>query len=319
LSLAALVGLTTLAACTGGAGASAESGDEFPSRTMRIVVPYPAGGGVDIAARGVAPCLKDGLGQTVIVENKDGGSGAVGSQEVLNQPADGYTLEMVLTSSAVVTPLSGEVGYTLDDFRGIGQIAQYPYVLFVTPDSPYSSAEQLLEAGQGGTAVKAAAPGAASQGGIELERIADQGVDLTVVPFDGTAGVKAAVIGGQVDVGIAVVDDDILAQHEAGTLRVLASVGEERVDYLADVPTINEFDGFEDLGQGTSFIGLVARADTPDDVTSTLQGALEECLQDEETLNRVGADFVSSDFTDGEALMSAFREQSEAYAEAAKN
>ncbi|MGY2084434.1 tripartite tricarboxylate transporter substrate binding protein [Blastococcus sp. SYSU DS0539] len=322
-SLAAVAALAILTACGGTASESDASGDpgaseEFPTKRLRIVVPYPAGGGTDIAARGVAPCMEEALGQSVIVENKAGGSGALGTQELLTQPADGYTMEVVLTSNAVVTPLSNDVGYTLEDFRGVGQIAEYPYVLFTSPDSPYSSAQELLEAAQTGATFIAAAPGAASQGTIELERIAAEGLDFTIVPFDGTAGVKTAVVGGNADVGIAVVDEDILAQHEQGTLNVLATVGDERVDYLSDVPAINEFEGFEDLGQGTSYIGLVVPADTPDDVTSTLESTLEQCLQDEQTVERIGEEFVTPEFTDGEALMSSFQAQSEAYAEAAQ-
>lgn len=302
-----LVALTGLTACGDGGGADAAS---FPSKTVRMVVPYPAGGGLDIAARAVAPCLEEALGETVIVENKAGGSGAVGTNDMLAQPADGHTLEMVLTSSAVVTPLSSDVGYSLEDQLAIGQVAAFPYVILVNADSPYESLEDLLNADAD---LKAAAPGAASQGSLELEAVKKAGAPITLVPFDGTAGVKSALLGGQVDFGTAVVDDDLLAQHEAGSLRILGVTSNERVDYLPDVPAVNEIAGFEELGAGTSYFGLMARTGTPEDIVTQLSDELKTCLADDSVKDIIGTEFVSEEYVDGPALQKAFEEQSTAY------
>ncbi|WP_109474078.1 tripartite tricarboxylate transporter substrate binding protein [Ornithinimicrobium cavernae] len=307
-AVVALVALTGLTACGDGGGAGTAA--EYPSKTVRMVVPYPAGGGVDIAARAVAPCLEEALGESVIVENKAGGSGAVGTTDMLGQPADGHTLEMVLTSSAVVTPLSNDVGYSLEDQQAIGQVASFPYVILVNGDSPYQTLEDLLTADAD---LKAAAPGAASQGTLELEAVKAAGAPITLVPFDGTAGVKSALLGNQVDFGTAVIDDDLLKQHEDGSLRILGVTSGERVDYLPDVPAVNEIPGFEDLGAGTSYFGLVVRAGTPEEIATRLSDELETCMGEDSVREIIGTEFVSETFVDGPALQKAFEEQSEAY------
>lgn len=304
-SATALAGLT---AC--GAGSGSASADDFPSKRMSIVVPYPAGGGLDIAARALAPCLEKELGQNVIVENKDGGSGAVGTTDVLGKPADGLTLEMILTSAAVVTPLTEQVGYSLSDLQPVGQVAAFPYVIVVTGDSPYKSLEELLASDKG---LKAASPGAASQGGLELEAIKEAGAPITLVPFDGTAGVKTALLGGDVDFGTAVADEDLLKQHKAGTLRILGVTSAKRADYLPDVPAINEIPGYEELGAGTSYFGLVVRSGTPDKIISTLDNTLKTCIGKAEVKELIGTQFVSETYVDGSALQMAFEEQSKAY------
>ncbi|USQ81385.1 tripartite tricarboxylate transporter substrate binding protein [Ornithinimicrobium faecis] len=312
-TLAAVVGmvaLTGLSACGNGGSAGGGDAADYPSKTVRLIVPYPAGGGTDIAARAVAPCLEGQLGETVIVENKAGGSGAVGTTELISQPADGHTLELVLTSSAVVTPLSNDVGYTLEDQQAIGQVASFPYVILVNGESSYTTLEDLLTADAD---LKAAAPGAASQGTLELEAVKKAGAPITLVPFDGTAGVKSALLGNQVDFGTAVVDDDLLQQHEKGTLRILGVTSKDRVDYLPDIPAVNEIAGFEDLGAGTSYFGIVAPAGTPEDITTVLSDSLEGCLAEDSVREIIGPDFVSDTYVDGPTLQKEFEEQSKAY------
>jgi tripartite-type tricarboxylate transporter receptor subunit TctC len=310
LTFASVAALASLTACAT-SNASPASEVAYPTKTVRIVVPYPAGGGVDIAARAVAPCLEEKLGKTVIVENKAGGSGAVGTTDMLGRTADGHTLEMVLTSSAVVTPLNGDVGYKLDDLQEIGQVAAFPYVILVNPKSPFKNLQDLLKADMD---LKAGTPGAASQGDLELRAIKKAGVRMTLVPFDGTAGVKAAILGNQVDFGTAVVDDDLLKQHKAGTVRILGVTSAERVDYLPDTPAVKEIDGFKDLGAGTSLIGLVAKQGTSEKIVSTLSSHLATCLKNDSTRKVIGEQFVADAFVAGPELEKAYKEQSTTYA-----
>lgn len=312
-TLAASAAVLTMTACggSGKAGAAAGSADDYPSKTVRMVVPCPAGGGLDIAARAVAPCLEKDLGKNVIVENKVGGSGAVGTNDVLGKPADGYTVEMVLTSSAVITPLSNDVGYTLADLQPVGQVAEFPYVVIVGKDSPYKSLEDLLSSSD---PLKAAAPGAASQGAVELEALKRAGAPITLVPFDGTAGIKTAILGKQVDFGTAVVDEDILKQHKAGTLKILGVTSADRVDYLPETPAVKEVPGFESLGAGMSYFGIVVKEGTPENVSAKLSEALEGCLKDTATRGLIGDQFVGDTFVNGAELKKAFEAQSEAYA-----
>lgn len=310
MTVVSVTALTALSACSSSTVGGGGDGKDYPNSTIRMVVPYPAGGGTDIAARAVAPCMEGELGETVIVENKAGGSGATGTNDMLSKPADGYTMELVLTSSAVVTPLSNDVGYTLDDQLAVGQVAAFPYVILVNGDSPIKSLEDLLSSD---AALDAAAPGAASQGTLELRAMKAAGAPMTIVPFDGTAGVKSALLGNQVDFGTAVIDDDLLSQHESGSMRILGVTSDERVDYLPDVPAVNEVKGFEDLGAGTSYFGIVVKHGTPKTIVNTLSDALEGCLAEDKVKNLIGPEFISDEYVDGPALQDAFTKQSEAY------
>lgn len=309
-TLAVSTAALTLAACGSGGGAAGGTAKAYPSKTVRMVVPYPAGGGVDIAARSVAPCLEKSLGKNVIVENKAGGSGAVGTTDMLGKPADGHNIEMLLTSAAVITPLSNNVGYDLADLEPVGQVAAFPYVVLVPPDSPFTTLEELLSSKK---PLKAAAPGAASQGAIELEALKDAGAPITLVPFDGTAGVKTALLGKQVDFGTAVVDEDILKQHAAGSMKILGVTSSERVDYLKETPAVKEVPGFEKLGAGMSYFGIVAKTGTPESIMMKLSETLESCLKDDGTRKGIGEEFVGDTFVNGVELKKAFEAQSAAY------
>lgn len=298
----------------GAAGETDAGATDYPSESIRLIVPYGAGGPTDTVARAIAPFFEDELGQTVVVENKTGGSGAIGMQEMIQSEADGHTLQLVASTAAVVTPLVENVGYTIDDFTTVGAITQYPYVLAVNANSPYESAEDFFAAADSKPGeIKVGTPGASSQGAVELQRLKEEyDVDIGSVPFGGNAELNTALLGENVDGIFLVASQDVLEQVESGKFRALAVGSEDRADYLPDVPTLKEL-GYEEIDLATSYYGLAVPVDTPEDVVQTLEDTLEAALGDPEVVQRVGENYVPEAFIDGAELRGRFEAQKEVY------
>src|SRR5699024_5147972 len=144
----------TLASCS--LGDRASNGDEeaggnsYPSGEITLLVPYAAGGGTDTIARTLAPFLEDELGGSILVENREGGAGAVATNAVIAAENDGYTILMAAASPTIATPLFDEVGYVPEDLSPIGRAVAAPNVLVVTEASPYQSSEEFFNAAKSG-------------------------------------------------------------------------------------------------------------------------------------------------------------------------
>lgn len=314
LLLAGLLALLPLAACGGADDAPSADAQEYPSGPVTLIIPYSAGGPTDLVARALAPFFEEQLGETVIPENREGASGAIGMSRLVNSAPDGQTLEVIASSAAVVTPLVQDVDYTEEDYLTVGAISQYPYLLAVGADSRFASAEDFFQAAEAAPGeLTVGVPGASSQGAVELQRLAEQyGVELTAVPFDGNAGVTAALLGGNVDAIFLVASEDVLANVDAGEFRPIAVGSAERADYLPDVPTLAEL-GYEELTLGTSYYGLAAPAGTPAEVVRRLEDTLQSALQDPQVVEQIGERYVPKEFISGEELSALFDEQRAAY------
>lgn len=315
-AVAVLSTLLPLSACGGGEADSGAEGnaETYPSEPITLVIPYAAGGPTDLVARSLAPFFEQELGESVIPENRPGGSGALGMSTMIQAGPDGHTLQILASSAAAVTPLVEDVDYDESDYVTIGAISQYPYVLAVREDSEYSSAEEFFAAAEEspGT-LSVAVPGASSQGAVELQRLAENyDVVTTPVPFEGNAGSIGALLGGNVDATFVVASDDILGQIEAGEFRPIAVGSAERASYLPETPTLQEL-GYEDLTMGTSYYGLAAPAGTPDEIVAQLEDTLRAALEDPEVVDRVGEKYVPEEFITGEELGELFAEQRAAY------
>jgi tripartite-type tricarboxylate transporter receptor subunit TctC len=291
-----------------------DAANDYPTESISLIVPYAAGGPTDVVARGLAPCLEQELGQTMVVENKEGASGAVGMQALIQSEPDGHTLEVIASTAAVVSPLAQDVGYTKEDFQTLGAVTQYPYILAISANSPYKTSEEFFEAAEAKPGeIKIGTPGASSQGSVELQRLAEEhGVKLTTVPFDGNAKATTALLGDNVDGVFLVASEDVLAQVEAGKFRAVAVGSAERAGYLPDVPTLNEL-GYEKLTLATSYYGLAAPAGIPADVAETLEESLQACLEEPAVVEKLGENYVPDEFISGEELSQLFEEQREAY------
>jgi tripartite-type tricarboxylate transporter receptor subunit TctC len=310
--MAALAALLPLSAC--GGGGSGGNPAQYPSEDISLIIPYAAGGPTDLVARAIAPSFEQQLGETVVPENREGASGAIGMNRLINSEPDGHTLMVIASTAAVVTPLAQPVEYTEADYVTLGAISQYPYVLATRADSRFATAQDLFAAARANPgSVNIGVPGASSQGAVELQRMAElYGVRTTPVPFDGNAGCITALLGGNVDAIFLVASDDVLSNVEAGQFKAVAVGSDERAKYLPQTPTFAEL-GFPELTLGTSYYGLAAPAGTPPEITGRLEDTLRSALADPKVAEQIGAKYVPEEFIDGKELSELFAEQRAAY------
>jgi tripartite-type tricarboxylate transporter receptor subunit TctC len=252
---------------------------EFPSKNVRLIAPFPPGGTVDLIARTLAPPLSQAWGQNVIVENRAGGNTVIGAEVVLRAPADGHTL-LLMASSFTINPLvRSNMPYdTVKDFTGVTRLASNPLVISIHPSLPAKGVKELV-------ALARAHPGeltfatASIIGGqrLTMERLREAaGIDLVNVPYNGGAPAAIAVMGGHSSMLIANISESA-PQIASGRLRAIAVTSLARSDQLPDVPTIAEsgYPGFEAL----NWFGAVARSATPRTAIERLSADLGRALQ----------------------------------------
>jgi tripartite-type tricarboxylate transporter receptor subunit TctC len=234
---------------------------EFPARPVRLIVPFPPGGPLDIVGRLVARKLQDQWGQSVVVDNRGGASGAIGTGELARSAPDGHTL-LVNSTPIVATPHLQKLPYdTLRDLVGVSQIAAIDYVLVATPRSGIGSVEELIAAAKkqpGKLNYASAGIGSGQHLFVELMKGAT-GANLNHVPYKGAAAAVQAVLAGEVDLMFEV-SVGVLAQIKAGKLRALLVTGAKPVEALPGVPP------FESLFPGVgieAWHGMFAPAATP--------------------------------------------------------
>ncbi|WP_298993087.1 tripartite tricarboxylate transporter substrate binding protein [uncultured Pseudokineococcus sp.] len=288
LALSAALPLVLLAAACGGSDTSGTSEDAaavYPEEDITLIVQAAAGGGSDLASRTLAAELEPALGTSIVVENRPGASGSTAMQYVGDQEADGYTIGF----APVEISMLGHQGFDIDpaDYTFLGQIMLAPGVLSVPVDSPYETLADFVEAAQD-QPISVANSGAGSIWEAAALGLADEtGAQLTPVPFDGGGPALAAVVGGQVDAGVAGTGETASAV-EQGQVRALAVFHDERLDRLPDVPTAAE-EGY-DLEFG-GWGGIYGPAGLPDDVRTRLEEAVAEAAQSDtftETMTTAG-------------------------------
>jgi tripartite-type tricarboxylate transporter receptor subunit TctC len=214
----------------------------YPSRPLRWVVGFPAGGGGDIVSRIMAAWLAERLGQPVIVENKPGASSNISIQAVVSSPADGYTLLFVPASAAVNVSLFDNLSFSLlRDIAPVSGLIDFPLVMVANPAFPPRTVAELIayaKANPGKISVGSFGAGSTSHVSGELFKMMT-GTSMIHVPYRGGAPMVADLIGGQVQIAIDVLTGS-LAHIRSGALRALAMAGKTRSDILPDVPTIGE-------------------------------------------------------------------------------
>lgn len=311
LSGAGLAG-TALLGVTGCGGAQ-ESAADYPSEEVTMIVAQPAGSSTDIQGRAIAQYFEEELGQTVVVENVAGASGAVGTTEVVSSEPDGYTIGMSTVSSLAQPALTEGVGYQRDDFETVGGISEQAAILAVREDSEYETAEQFFEAAEENPGqVRVSQGGSTTPQGVELERLNDiYGIEVTSVPFDGASESVNALLGGDVE-AVLTAGDPIISQIEGGSLRAIAVGSEERAPYLPDTPTFVEL-GYEDLTLSSSTFGLIVPAGTPPEIIETLEATLEGALENQETREQIDERYIPEDFIGAEDYADLTDETYEAY------
>jgi tripartite-type tricarboxylate transporter receptor subunit TctC len=313
-ALAACGGTDEETASPGAAPGAASPATDYPTKSIRFLVPFAAGGPTDLTSRTTGACLEQELGQTVLVENKPGASGALATSELKAAKPDGHTLALVTAGTMVLTPLSNPVGYTKDDITPVGVMAKVPSLLAVGKDSPHKDAESFFAAAKARPdSLKVGVPGASTPQAIELQRLAEEhGVKVTIVPFNGNAEMTTALLGGNVDAVLINASADVVKNIEAGSFVPLAVSPEERLSWLPETPTFVEL-GFEGLTLSGSTFGLAGPAGLPEDVTSKLEDTLRTCLDKPEVQEKLGERYVTDEFIDGEGLKQILDETQEVY------
>jgi tripartite-type tricarboxylate transporter receptor subunit TctC len=287
LSVVAAISVVSFATVT----ASAQS---YPNRLIKLVLPFPAGGPTDGAARLIAEKLSASLGQTIVIENRPGGAGGtVGAKTVAAADPDGYTLLFTPPGPLVTAPLIYKnVGYDpVKDFAPVATIFSSPQILVVNPAVPARSMQELVAHAKANPGkVSYASPGFGTQPHLLAEMLKlESGADLVHVPFRGSAPALTDLLAGQVQVFFDTVTF-LLPHVDAGRLRPLAVADVARSAQLASVPTTTE-SGFAKL-QGTYWTAVVAPAGTPPDVINKLNAAINAITTSkemEETLSRLSA------------------------------
>lgn len=252
----------------------------YPTRAIRIIVPFPPGGPTDVVARIVANSISPILGQSVVVESRPGGAGGtVGGKVVADADADGYTLLISQVGALTITPSLYKLDYApLKDFAPIAIVAQSPQVLTVNPAVPaHSLAELVAYAKTNPGKVNFASPGIGTQPHLlgELLQIVGH-VKLLHVPYRGSAPAIIDLLAGQVQV---MFDSPLvmLPHVEAGELRALAVTGDSRLAQIPNVPTVAQA-GYPAL-TATMWTGLLAPAGTPEPIIQKLNSAVNEGLK----------------------------------------
>ena len=263
-------------------GASVAFAQDYPSRPITLIVPFPPGGVADNVARPVAQALSKQLGQTVIIENKQGAGGGIGMALVAKAKPDGYTLLLALSSISVIPEADKVLGrapmFQLDQLLPIARFTADPVVLAVRAESPWKTyAEFIAFAKANPKKLNYGSSGNYGTMHVPMEMLASSaGITLTHVPFTGAAPAVTALLGGTLD-AVASGPSTVVQHVKAGKLRVLANWGPERHPALPDVPTLRE------LGVATEYAqwsGLFAPAGTPEPVLNALRRAAREVQDD---------------------------------------
>jgi tripartite-type tricarboxylate transporter receptor subunit TctC len=271
-------------ALAGSCCASSSRADEYPSRPIRLIVPYAPGGGADTVARIVARRVSDTIGQTVVIENRGGAGAIIGTEMVAKAEPDGYTLLLGQSGPISINPaVYKDLRYDpIKDFAPITMTTAYPYILAVNAKLPVKSLQDFV-------ALAKSKPGALNYGttgiGAANHLVTElfsskAGLKMTHIPYRGTALAVADLIGGQVTM---VFSDpvSVLPHLQSGTLRGLAVTSAQRSDVAPDLPTISAsgYPGFEAL----AWHGILAPAKTPANVINKLHAEIVKALQQPET------------------------------------
>ena len=282
----------------------------FPSKPIRMIVPFPAGGTTDIVARILAQRMSETMGQPVVVENKAGAGGAIGADIVAKAAPDGHTLLMhniTFPLSSVAQSLSNRSPFNAEtDFVGVSIVVYVPFVLTANPSVPAKDLRELanllrpqpqLQYNYGSTG-----PGSAVHVlGEAFKREAK--VDMQHVPFKGAAPLKQELLSGRIQIGGDQLSSS-LADIRAGKIKAIATTASRRMSILPDVPTVREL-GFPNL-ELEGWNGLFAPAKTPRDVLEVLQREIAAALKTPEVirrLNELAAEPVGSSGAEQEAML----------------
>jgi tripartite-type tricarboxylate transporter receptor subunit TctC len=279
----------TLLALLAAGAAQAALAQAWPTKAIRVVVPFPPGGGTDIIAREVTQKVASTTGWTFVIDNKPGAGGNLGVDAAAKSPADGYTLVLGQTSNLAINPtLYPKLPYNpVKDLAPITLVASAPLVIVVPVQSPFKTVGDLVAAAKAKPGdVNFASPGngtVAHLTGEQFQKTA--GVKFQHVPYKGANQALTDVISGQVQIYVSSVPS-VLQQIRTGKLRPLAVTSAKRVDDLPQTPTVGEsgYKGFD----AVTWFGFLAPAGTPKEVLARLNAEFNKALQQPDLRKRLG-------------------------------
>jgi tripartite-type tricarboxylate transporter receptor subunit TctC len=285
-----------IAALTAAALASplAAYAQAYPSRAIKLIVPFPPGGSTDVAGRVLGQSMAKSLGQPIVVDNRAGAAGAIGIDAVAKAPADGYTLGVAGAGPIVILPLLGrKLPYTPEkDLMVVGHMGALPLVIVGKPTLAASNVAELItlaKAQPGRLAFGSSGNGTPGHLAFEyLKSLA--GIDMVHVPYKGDAPLTTDVMGNQLDVGVLTVAAAV-AQAQGGKLKMLGVTSARRSEQLPNVPTVAE-SGVANFEADVWYV-MVAPAATPPEVVARLNAALNIASGETEVRKQLGAQGLS--------------------------
>jgi tripartite-type tricarboxylate transporter receptor subunit TctC len=265
------------------------SAQVYPSRPITLVVPFPAGGGVDAMARITAERLTVALGQQIIIDNRGGAAGVIGTRAAAKAAPDGYTLVMSTSGTTSINPsLYVNPGYDpLKDFAPIGLVAATPIVVMAHPSFPAKSIAELIALAKRDDKLDVGTPPPGTENYLAAELFkAMTGINMTIVSYKGTGPLTNDLVGGHIAVAFNTIAP-ALGNIQAGHLRALAVAGRARSGLLPDVPTVAEsgLPGFEAAVR----YGVLAPAGTPRPIVERINAELRTIVSADETRARIAA------------------------------
>lgn len=278
--------------------AAGVAGAAYPDRPIRIIVPYPPGGNIDITARSIAPGLGEALGTTVVIDNRGGAGGTIGSELAAKAAPDGYTMLLGSTGTLATSPLLyAKIGFDpLKDYAFTSLVSIVPLVIVVNPSIPAKNIRDfvgLAKTRPGRVTMGSAGTGTSNHlAGEYFQSVA--GIKLVHVPYKGSGPALVDLMGGQIDVMFDQLSSSI-GYIQGGKLRALAVTTLKRSSGLPNTPTVDEsgYKGYE----ASTTTGILLPAATPKDVVQKVHAALLKVLQQpstKETFIRFGADVLHS-------------------------
>jgi tripartite-type tricarboxylate transporter receptor subunit TctC len=275
-----------LAVLASGIAALPAGAQDYPSHNITLIIPYPAGGGVDTEGRIIAAKLTEALGQQVIVENRPGAGAVIGVRSAAKAAPDGYTIVMLVTGMG----LSPNAGYDLSkDFEPIGTIASIPIVVMANPDVPVKTIKDVIELAkkEPGTITVGTPPSPTLNyfGAENFKAITK--TDITIVTYKGTGPLTNDLVGGHVKVAFNTLPPAI-GNIQAGKLRAIAVAAPERLAAIPDVPTVSA-SGLPDFNI-VQYYGLAAPAGTPKAIVNRLNQELRKIVSADDVKQRIVAD-----------------------------
>jgi tripartite-type tricarboxylate transporter receptor subunit TctC len=265
------------------------SAQVYPSRPITLIVPFPAGGGVDAMARIAAERLTVALGQQIIIDNRGGAAGVIGTRAAAKAAPDGYTLVMSTSGTTSINPsLYVNPGYApLKDFAPVGLVAATPIVVMAHPSFPAKSIAELIALAKREDKLDVGTPPPGTENYLAAELFkAMTGINMTIVSYKGTGPLTNDLVGGHIAVAFNTIAP-ALGNIQAGHLRALAVAGRARSGLLPDVPTVAEsgLPGFEAAVR----YGVLAPAGTPRPIVERINAELRAIVSADETRARIAA------------------------------